>query len=106
MITTRSAKQGGTEEQTQVLTVQLQAHAVGVAEIQAVLHPTVRAQVVDASLAQAAPGGGELLGRDRDGQVLDPADGLGEGRVSWPGKSKKPSRLRLPMSKKKWLEPG
>jgi hypothetical protein len=25
---------------------------------------------------------------------------------SWPGKSKKPSRLRLPMSKKKWLEPG
>jgi len=32
--------------------------------------------------------------------------------VSWksgwscPGKSKNPSRLRLPMSKKKWLDPG
>ncbi len=25
---------------------------------------------------------------------------------SWPGKSKNPSRFRLPMSKKKWLEPG
>ena len=25
---------------------------------------------------------------------------------SWPGKSKKPSRVRLPRSKKKWLEPA
>src|SRR5215218_7832742 len=77
----RSAEQGVTEEQAQVLAVELQADPVGVAEVQAVLHPAVGAQVVDAGLLQAAPGGGELPGRDRDGEVLDPADGLGERRV-------------------------
>ena len=29
-----------------------------------------------------------------------------QGGCSWPGKSKNPSRLPSPMSKKKWLEPA
>ena len=94
------------EEQAQVFAVELEADPVGVTEVQAVLHPAVGAQVVDAGLVQAAPGGGELVGRDRDGEVLDPPMVSANGGWSWPGKSKKPSRLRLPMSKKKWLEPG
>src|SRR5215217_6931538 len=77
----RSAEQGVAEEQAQVFAVELEADPVGVTEVQAVLHPAVGAQVVDAGLVQAASGGGELAGRDRDGEVLDPADGLGERRM-------------------------
>ena len=81
------------EEQAQVLAVELQADAVGVAEVEAVVHATVGAEVLDAGLVEAASGGGELLGRHGDGDVLDAADGLGERGV-------------VVARESKWLEPG
>src|SRR4029450_4753465 len=41
-------------------------------------HPAVWTQVLDAGFVQALSGRGELLGRDRDGDVLHTADGLGK----------------------------
>ena len=43
--------------------------------------------------------------RDRDRDVVQPAEHLGVVPSSRPGKSKNASRLPLPMSKKKWVEP-
>ena len=98
----RSARAGRfAVEDAELLAVQLDTRAVRVAEVEAVVHAAVRAEVFDAGFVELRLGRGELLRRRPRSPCAARADRLLEGRVSWPGKSKKPSRFRLPMSKKK-----
>jgi hypothetical protein len=88
-----SAEQVLAVEAAQLLAVQLQAGPVGVAEIQAVVDPAVRPQVLHAGLIQPLPGRRELLGPNQDGEVLHPADGLGERRVVVAGDVEEPDQV-------------
>src|SRR5215471_6739079 len=69
-------------EDADLLVVELNTGAIRIAQVQAVQHATVRTEVFDLAFVEAKSG------------------------CSCPGKSKKPSRLPCPASKKKCVEPA
>ena len=62
--------------------------------------------VLNAGFVEAVDDLVPSLGLHRDGQVVESAEHLGVRADVEPGESKKASRLPLPMSKKKCVEPG
>src|SRR5882757_3302759 len=83
-------------EDAHVLVVELEAGAVRVAQVQAVLDTTIGAEVVDLLVVQRSLRGVELLLGDREGDVLEAADRLLEGGVIVAGEVEEPEQVAVP----------
>src|SRR5882757_429106 len=83
-------------EDAHLLVVELEAGAVRIAQVQAVLDTTIGAEVVDLLVVQRSLRGVELLLGDREGDVLEAADRLLEGGVIVAGEVEEPEQVAVP----------
>src|SRR6516162_9525971 len=90
-----SVEQSTAVEDAEFLSVQFQVHPVRVAEVHALLHAAIRAEVIHAVIVQLLLRGVELRRGDGDGQVLHPADGLLERRVLMAGEVEEPEHVAV-----------
>src|SRR5262245_23288459 len=88
-------EQRGAVEDAELLAVELEAHAVRVAEVHALLDPAVGPEIVHPRLVELLLRRVVLLRRDGDRQVLHPADGLGERRVLMAREVEEPQQVAV-----------
>src|SRR5262245_41491761 len=91
----RLVEQPGAVEDAEFLPVELKAHAVGVAEVHAVLDPAVGPAVVQAGLVELLLRRFVLLRRAGERPVLSAAGGLGERRVGVAREVREPEQVAV-----------